>query len=94
MPWMHNFDLFLFDFDGLLVDTERLQFQAYVNTLANRGVDLGWDYSRFCQLAHLNASALREEICRKFPELEPLGKRFIKRKKLLIGSSSTEEGWS
>lgn len=69
MKWIHDFQLFLFDFDGLLVNTEHLHYQAYVNALAARGIDLGWSFQRFCELAHLNANGLKEAIWEAKPEL-------------------------
>jgi beta-phosphoglucomutase len=71
MHWIRRFDLFLFDFDGLLVNTEHVHFQAYVNALAARGLKLDWTFGRFCELAHLNARAIRESICAQFPDLAP-----------------------
>lgn len=69
MKWIRDFQLFLFDFDGLLVNTERLHYQAYVNVLAARGIDLGWNFHRFCELAHLNSTALKEAMCTEAPAL-------------------------
>lgn len=33
----------LFDFDGVLVDSERLHYEALVHALRERGMDLSWD---------------------------------------------------
>ncbi len=71
MQWIHKFQLFLFDFDGLLVNTERLHYQAYVKMLAGRGISLRWDFERFCSLAHRNATALREALYAEYPTLDP-----------------------
>ncbi|HSX38467.1 MAG TPA: HAD family phosphatase [Chlamydiales bacterium] len=72
MNWIHSFQLFLFDFDGLLVDTEGLHFAAYVNMLARRGVKLDWSFAQFCAVAHLNShTAIRDEIYSQFPDLDP-----------------------
>jgi HAD superfamily hydrolase (TIGR01509 family) len=71
MKWVDKFQLFLFDFDGLLVNTEHLHYQAYINMLAARGYDMGWNFASFCEAAHLNATALRETIYSRFPNLEP-----------------------
>jgi HAD superfamily hydrolase (TIGR01509 family) len=71
MKWIRQFQLFLFDFDGLLVNTEHLHYQAYVNMLARRGRTLDWNFAEFCSLAHLNDTALREAIYTAFPDLEP-----------------------
>lgn len=71
MQWIKKFQFFLFDFDGLLVNTEHLQFQAYVNMLARRGYKLNWNFAQFCEVAHLNATALKEALYVEFPDLEP-----------------------
>lgn len=71
MKWVENFDLFLFDFDGLLVNTEPLHYRAYIETLAERGFLLDWSFIQFCALAHLSASALREAFYAKWPDLDP-----------------------
>ncbi len=70
MKWIRDFQLFLFDFDGLLVNTEHLHYQAYVNVLARRGVALQLSFGNFLELAHLNASAWREALFAECPALE------------------------
>src|SRR3990172_6839619 len=49
MHWIYQFQLFLFDFDGLLVNTEDLHFAAYQKMCCDRGFELKWDFERFCQ---------------------------------------------
>lgn len=71
MYWIHDFQLFLFDFDGLLVNTEHLHYQAYVNMLAHRGYTLQLSFAQFFQLAHFNSTAWREAIYERHPDLEP-----------------------
>ena len=70
MHWIHDYQLFLFDFDGLLVNTEEIHFLAYKNMCALHGFDLDWDFERYCQVAHYDPKALRIEIYKKFPLLE------------------------
>jgi HAD superfamily hydrolase (TIGR01509 family) len=81
MNWIRNFHLFLFDFDGLLVDTEALHYQAYINTLAKRGYLLNWSYSRYSEMAHLNATAIREGLYADFPDLDPNWAQIYEEKK-------------
>ena len=69
MKWVDNFDLFLFDFDGLLVNTEYLHYLAYINMIKNRGYDLDWDFETFCSIAHTSQEGLRLEIYKKFQKL-------------------------
>jgi len=70
MRWIHEFDLFLFDFDGLLVNTEEIHFLAYKRMCAARGFHLDWDFNRYCQTAHYSSEGLREQLYDKFPKLK------------------------
>ncbi len=84
MKWIHNYQLFLFDFDGLLVNTEDIHHQAYVRMCANRGFDLKWDFTRYSAAAHHEATGLRDSIYAEFPQLqlqEPLWKVLYEEKK-------------
>lgn len=81
MKWISDFTLFLFDFDGLLVNTEHLHYQAYVNTLEALGYRLNLSFSNFLELAHFNSTAWREAIFSQIPELEVDWKRVYEKKK-------------
>ncbi len=81
MNWIRDFQLFLFDFDGLLVDTEGLHFAAYVNALARRGYRLDWSFAQYSELAHLNNTAIREGLYAEFPDLDPNWDRIYAEKK-------------
>ncbi len=70
MQWIFDFQLFLFDFDGLLVDTERLHYQAYREVLRLRGKVLPWSFAIYCAMAHKDASAIREGLYAAFPDLD------------------------
>lgn len=56
----------LFDFDGLLVNTEPLHYLAYMRMCQDHGFSLNWDFSRFCHEAHSQEggffAGLRKEI--------------------------------
>lgn len=69
MEWIKNFRLFLFDMDGLLVNTEELHYLAYQRMCRQRGVSLSWDFSRYCQAAHYKSTDLRDQIYAAFPKL-------------------------
>jgi beta-phosphoglucomutase len=69
MEWIKHFQLFLFDFDGLLVNTEQLHFEAYIEMCRRHGFALKWDFERFCGAAHFDATALRDAIYEEFPQL-------------------------
>ncbi len=69
MDWINKFDLFLFDFDGLLVDTEGLHFEAYQRLCARYGCNLPWTLDQFFNIAHTSALGIRNEIERLFPQM-------------------------
>jgi beta-phosphoglucomutase len=72
MKWIHNYQLFLFDFDGLLVNTEEIHYLAYKNMFHGRGVNFSWDFNRYCQAAHYDAHALKNQMYAEFPQLHTL----------------------
>lgn len=72
MQWILNYQLFLFDFDGLLVDTERLHFQSYIRMCAERGFHLNWSFERYSTAAHHNSTDLRDQMYAEFPNLHAM----------------------
>lgn len=70
MHWINDYQLFLFDFDGLLVNTESIHFQAYINTLARRGFELNWSFDEFCMNAHFTSDGLQKAVYSEFPKLQ------------------------
>lgn len=69
MEWIHEFQLYLFDLDGLLVNTEELHYQAYKNMLKARGFCLDWDFHRYCCTAHYHSDTIAQELYEMFPAL-------------------------
>ncbi|MCY3974026.1 MAG: HAD family phosphatase [Simkaniaceae bacterium] len=55
-------EVLFFDLDGLLVDTEKLHFQAYSDVLPNYGVTVDWDFATFARSAHQSQARLRSFI--------------------------------
>lgn len=79
---LNSFSLWLFDMDGLLVDTEYLHLEAYRRMCASRGVVLSWDLSQFLQIAHKSSSAIKEQMYTQFPKLRetPWQKLYLEKK--------------
>jgi beta-phosphoglucomutase len=69
MQWIHSYQLFLFDFDGLLVDTESLHYASYLEMSRRRGYPLDWDYRRFCLEAHGKAMGFFDGLQREYPDV-------------------------
>ncbi len=69
MNTLEHYQVYLFDFDGLLVNTESFHYRAYCKMFEQRGLELDWDFFRYCQAAHRSATALQEQMYHEFPEL-------------------------
>lgn len=71
---MQHYQVFLFDFDGLLVDTEPVHFLSYIEMCRRNGWDLDWSFERFCKEAHEKAGGIWEGLSKLFPTF-PVGDR-------------------
>lgn len=69
MDWVNEFQLFLLDFDGLLVNTELLHYEAYLRMCAKRGHELQWTFEDFSKSAHYSSKQLRTDIYAALPDL-------------------------
>lgn len=70
MKWAQNYSAILFDFDGLLVNSEHLHFAAYLEMCKRRGYTLSWDFYKFCLVAHYSSTGLRDTVYQELPELK------------------------
>lgn len=63
--------LVLLDFDGLLVDTEKLHYLGYKEALAKRGLFLDIDFITYSGLAHdASGTALKDFVYKLYPSLQ------------------------
>jgi HAD superfamily hydrolase (TIGR01509 family) len=69
MDWIENYQLFLFDFDGLLVDTEPLHYAAYMEMAQRHNCPLDWDFQRFCFEAHSREMGFFDGLEREHPNV-------------------------
>lgn len=69
MRCLNHYQFFLFDFDGLLVNTEEIHFLAYKQMCAHYGFQLDWSFERYCCAAHYEADAVRNQLYELFPGL-------------------------
>ena len=70
MKWIQDYQLFLFDFDGTLVDTEPFHYEAYLRASAWHKIDFDLSYLDFFRLAHRNAHGWKEAVLRKNPWID------------------------
>lgn len=76
MRWIERFDLFLFDFDGILVDTEPLHYAAYMQLLARRHIHAEWGFEDFCRESHGQREGIKYALYKRFPQLLEQEPRF------------------
>lgn len=69
VDWIRQFQLFLFDFDGLLVNTEEIHYAAYKRMCAKRGVTLDLSFEAYCKMAHYTSTGMRDMLCATYPDL-------------------------
>ena len=69
VSWLKKYSPIFFDFDGLLVDTECLHFQAYKDTLQSRGIGCPWSFLQFAEKAHTSGRALQALVSTLIPEM-------------------------
>jgi beta-phosphoglucomutase len=70
MDWIHHYQLFLFDFDGILVNTEELHYQAYLKMCSSRGFSLPWNQKTYMNYALYSATGVKEGVYKELPALE------------------------
>jgi beta-phosphoglucomutase len=67
-----RWEALIFDFDGVIADTEPLHWQSWVELLAPRGFDLNWDdYCRECR--GVSESRMLEALERLTPQAREWG---------------------
>ncbi|MBS0622995.1 MAG: HAD family phosphatase [Verrucomicrobia bacterium] len=69
MTSWNRYQLYLFDFDGVLADTESLHLKAYQRMCARRGCELAWDQHEYAKVALFHASGLKQALYTLFPAL-------------------------
>jgi beta-phosphoglucomutase len=70
MDWISKHQFYLFDFDGLLVDTENYHYLAYKKMLASHGIELTWDFSEYCLAAHYTPERFHKTLLEEFPQIK------------------------
>lgn len=66
---LEDFSLFLFDLDGLLVDSESLHRRAYMAMCEMYGYTLSWDLDTYLSIAGRSSDGLRLALREEFPAL-------------------------
>ena len=62
MTNINNYDLFLFDLDGTLINTEEIHYQAYLESLIKYGYTLTFTFDDYCKICHLDDIAMQKFV--------------------------------
>ncbi len=92
MSWIKNYQLFLFDFDGLLVNTEALHLAAYQQMLREQGFHLSLNQLQYCRIAHFESTGLMKTIHEQFPALKEIPWDKLRARKNQIYQGLVENG--
>jgi beta-phosphoglucomutase len=68
MKRLSDYQLFLFDLDGLLVDTEEMHYRAYIAASLQHGCVLDLDFPTYFRLAQKDAEAIKHRISELFTQ--------------------------
>lgn len=69
MDLIESHDLFMFDLDGLLVNTEELHYLSYKRMLERHGFHLLWDFETYFSIAQKDSEAVKHQILQLFPDV-------------------------
>lgn len=69
MRWIDDYQLYLFDLDGLLVDTEPLHYTAYVKASVKWDIPWPYTFEQYCKVAHAEQNGIKKAFLRDFPNL-------------------------
>jgi beta-phosphoglucomutase-like phosphatase (HAD superfamily) len=62
MTNINNYDLFLFDLDGTLINTEDIHYQSYLEALINYGYQKEFTFNDYCRICHLDDIAMQQFV--------------------------------
>jgi beta-phosphoglucomutase len=68
MDWVSDYQLFLFDLDGLLVNTEEMHDRAYIDATQKLGLTLEWDFPTYFRYAQTDSETVKNHILALFKE--------------------------
>jgi len=62
MTNINNYDLFLFDLDGTLINTEEIHYQSYRESLIKYGYTNNFTFNDYCKICHLDDIAMQKFV--------------------------------
>lgn len=70
MLFLDTYDTYLFDLDGLLINTEATHCKAYERACQKRGYDVKWTFEDYVSMSHYSSTAVSDYLYKTFPKLQ------------------------
>ena len=91
MKSLTQYEAILFDFDGLLVNTENLHFKAYQKMIEQNGHTLHASFETFASIAHTSSTGLRHWIEKEFQINKPWEELYKQKSEIYQSLLSADE---
>lgn len=91
MDFINKYALFLFDFDGVLVNSEKFHFKAYKQMCEQRGYSFPLDWEQYKLAALFPNGGVKRALCETYPEFEPIWEQLYSIKRTLYCRFVKEE---
>lgn len=85
-----DFDLYLFDFDGIILDTEPVYYQVFLNVWADYGLDIFIDFSTYYYLSSLGRELFQQQLVARFPQTASFFPQFFQDRDRIYGQRIRE----
>ncbi|WP_100934553.1 HAD family hydrolase [Candidatus Chlamydia corallus] len=77
---LDDYDVFFFDLDGLLVDTEPCFYRAFLQACAEFSLEVHWDFATYYSHTTLGTEIFSKKFIEQYPEAEVYTKEIFKRR--------------
>jgi len=77
-----NFDLFLFDLDGTLINSEDIHHNAYNNAFSFFNLNVSLSFEDYCKYSHINDKSMEQFLLSITNEIT-YDQFYLKKKKIL-----------
>lgn len=67
---INDYQVFFFDLDGLVIDTEPLYYRAFLEGCRERGLDVSMDFSTYYLLSMLGREVFKQKFLEMYPNTE------------------------
>ncbi|SPN73701.1 Phosphatase YniC,2-deoxyglucose-6-phosphatase,HAD hydrolase, family IA, variant 3,haloacid dehalogenase-like hydrolase [Chlamydia serpentis] len=78
--YVNDYEVFFFDLDGLLVDTEPCFYRAFLQACGEFSIDVHWDFFNYYSHTTLGIEIFSKKFIEQYPEAQAYIKQILKRR--------------